>query len=354
MTPSQRPEGPGPTPRRQRLKERLLLLAGLVWVGGLLLALALFAFVGEGAWPVVLLLYLPRPLLLLPGLALLPFALRRERPALRWSLAGGGLLWLFPVAGFVLPWPVRTPIGPTLRVLSYNTTQGVDGAGGLRALVLETHPDLVLLQWTSHLAHEAMSGPEFSGWTVRREGKYTIGSRFPVRSFVAVGDPNGYGPPLAHALVETPLGLLDVLDIRPQSARMEVGALRHRSLRQMLRELRDNVRSGRAAEHIRFREGQQRTIAEEAKRAGHLLLIAGDSNLPQGSLLLRQLFGGYTDGFDQAGWGFGWTYPARVPWLRLDRALLGPGLRATSFEVLSRHNSGHRAVLFEIARAPPD
>ena len=81
------------------------------------------------------------------------------------------------------------------------------------------------------------------------------------------------------------------------------------------------------------------------------MLIVGDSNLPDGSRLLRTALGAYRDAFAAASWGFGWTHPAKLPWLRLDRALLGPGLRATSFEVLPRRTSGHRAVLFEITRA---
>jgi endonuclease/exonuclease/phosphatase (EEP) superfamily protein YafD len=312
--------------------------------------LTLFVFVGEESWLVVLGLYLPRLLLLLPALPLAWAARRGDRRVLRGLVLAGALLWLFPVAGFVLPWPAPAVQGPTLRVLSYNTTQGVDGTESLRALFLETKADVVVLQWTSHYAHDAFSGPGFEGWTVKRAGQFGIASRYPVRSFEPVGDPGGYGPPMAHAVLDTPLGPLDLLDIRPQSARTEIGAFRHMGVRDQLRALLHELRSGRASEHAKYREGQIKVIAEEAARAQGLLLIAGDSNLPDGSLLLRRYFGRYRDAFAEASWGFGWTHPAKLPWMRLDRGLLGPGLRAVRFEVLGRRNSGHRAVLFEVGR----
>jgi vancomycin resistance protein VanJ len=252
--------------------------------------------------------------------------------------------------GFVLPRPAERPAGPTLRVLSYNTTHGVDGVEGLRELLREARPDLVLFQWTSHLAEEALAGPGFEGWTVRRTAQFTVASRFPVLSLEPLGVPSGSGPPCAHALVETPLGTLDVYAIRPQSAREEIGAGRHRGLRQRLVELLEGADSGRLSGLASFREAQTRSIAEAVAQARNLVLIAGDSNVPDGSGFLRRYLGGFSDAFAEAGWGFGFTHPARLPWLRLDRVLLGPGLQALDFDVLGRRLSAHRAVVAQIAR----
>jgi len=174
---------------------RLLWFAALLWVGALGCLVTSFAFVGERAWPVVLLLFLPRHPWVLPGLLLLPFALRPGRRALLWPLALGAAIWLFPIMGFVAPGSVARTPGPVLRVLSYNTTHAAEGVESLRALLLETRPDLVLFQWSSHLAHEAMSGPQFEGWAVRRVGQFTVASRFPIVSLEAVGIPSGSGPP---------------------------------------------------------------------------------------------------------------------------------------------------------------
>jgi endonuclease/exonuclease/phosphatase (EEP) superfamily protein YafD len=340
---------PGATDRRRL---RILWAAALLWVGGLLLLLALFRFVGESAWPVVLLLYLPRHPWLLPGLILVPFAVRRGRRALLWPLGLGALLWLFPLMNFALPQPLHRPEGPTLRVLSYNTTHAADGVEGLRGVLAEARPDVVLFQWTSHLVDEALAGPGFEGWTVRRTGQFTVASRFPIRDLEAVGGTPRGEPPCAHAVLESPLGPLDVYTIRPRSARDELGASHHRSLPERLRDLVHRIRTGQMPDMAAYREAQLRSIAEAVARARYPVVIAGDSNVPDGSLLLRTYLGGYRDAFSGVGWGFGYTHPARLPWMRLDRVLLGPGLAPVAFEVLGRRLSAHRAVVAEIARAP--
>ena len=71
---------------------RLLWIVALAWLALLGLLLASFAFVGENARPVLLLLYLPRHPWLAPGLLLLPFALRRGRRTLLVPLAAGALV----------------------------------------------------------------------------------------------------------------------------------------------------------------------------------------------------------------------------------------------------------------------
>ena len=337
-------------PPSEARRLRLLWIAALAWLALLGLLLASFAFVGETSRPVILLLYLPRHPWLGPGLLLLPFALRRGRRALLVPLAAGALVWLFPIMGFVLPRPVASGPQARLRVLSYNTTHTVDGVESLRALARDARADLVLFQWTSHEADEALSGPGFEGWTVRRADQFTVASRFMILSLDTTGVPSANGPPCAHAVLDTPLGPLDVFNIRPQSARYEIGAGRHRGLRQRARELIAEVWNGQTHERTVLREAQVRSIAEEIAKAPHPVLVVGDTNLPGGSLYLRRYLGHLGDAFVEAGWGFGYTFPAKLPWMRLDRVLLGPGLHAVSFQVLGRRVSAHRPVVADIVR----
>lgn len=322
--------------------------AALLWLAALAALMALFAKVGEHAWPVVILLYLPRLLWLVPAPVLLAVAVKRRRPAALVATLLGCALWLFGLSGFVLPAPLPAPSGPTLRVLSFNTTHGKDGPAGLRAVVEQAKPDLVLLQWASHTADEGLRGLE--GWTVHRVAQFTIATRFPVVSVETGGLSSGSGPPCAHAVIDTPLGLLDVYDIRPQSAREEIGAEHNAGLRGRLATLIRDVRAGRLAQLAAFREAQVRSIAAMVAQAKHPVLLAGDTNLPSGSVLLRDSFTDLGDAFEQASWGFGYTHPARLPWLRLDRVLLGSGLRAFGFEVLPRHAASHRPVVAVIGR----
>jgi vancomycin resistance protein VanJ len=243
--------------------------------------------------------------------------------------------------------------GPTLRIVSYNTTHTVDGLESLRALVLDSRADLVLFQWTSALADDVLRGPGLEGWTVLRAGQFTVASRFPVRSLEPAGVVwEGYGPPAVHAVVEGPFGPLDVYSIRPRSARLEIGARRRLGMRQRVREFLENLQSGRVATSNSLRDAQTRSLAAEVARARHPVIVAGDTNLPGGSRLLRETLGGLGDAFEQAGWGFGYTYPARLPWMRLDRVLLGPELSATAFEIKDRRVSAHLAVVAEVHRRP--
>ena len=313
--------------------------------------LALFVLVGEGSPFVLLLLYLPRVLWILPGLLLLPFSLRPGRRALLAPLAVGALVWLFPIMGFVPPRPWHRGTEPTIRVLSYNTSHAADGVESLRELVMQTHPDLVLFQWTSHLVEEALSGPPFAGWTVQRAGQFTVATRFPVLSLETCDVVEPWGPPCAHAVLQTPIGTLDVYTVRPQSARFEIGAARHMGIRNRVRGLIRDLASGHLAEITAHRETQYVAIAKLLAHAQHPVLITGDTNLPQNSQFLPRYFGGYRDAFVESSWGFGFTHPSRLPWLRLDRVLLGPGLGASSFKVLSRRSSAHLPVLAEIGRS---
>src|SRR5215813_11127993 len=146
-------------PHLERRRLRYLWAGALIWLAALGLLVALFRFVGETSWPVELILYLPRHPWVLPGLLVLPSALRPGRRALLFPLALGALGWLFPIMGFVPPRPRQDSSGPAIRVLSYNTTHTRDGVEGLRELVAQTRADLVVFQWSSHLANEALSGP---------------------------------------------------------------------------------------------------------------------------------------------------------------------------------------------------
>lgn len=308
--------------------------------------------VGERSWLVVLLLFAPRPLWLLPGLPVLAWGARRRSFPLLAAFAAGLAVWALPLSGFVLPGLPARAQGPTLRVLSYNTGHGVDGPEALRELVRRTRADLVHLQWTSHVMNEALSGPGFEGWVSRRAGQFTIASRFPLSELEGLGTNDGYGFPAARGVVETPWGPVELINLRPKSARTELGAKRHLGLRGRVRTFLEDLGAGRVSGESARREADLDAIAGAITRARHPLLVAGDTNLPVGSPLSERTFGSLRDAFVEASWGFGWTHPAKLPWLRLDRVLLGGGLRAVSFEVLPHMTAGHRAVLAEIARAP--
>ena len=71
-------------------------------------------------------------------------------------------------------------------------------------------------------------------------------------------------------------------------------------------------------------------LGAAAKRAAAESLprvLAGDTNVTDGSQIFARYFGDYQDGFRSAGVGFGYTFPSFEPWMRLDRILVSRELR---------------------------
>jgi endonuclease/exonuclease/phosphatase family metal-dependent hydrolase len=102
-----------------------------------------------------------------------------------------------------------------------------------------------------------------------------------------------------------------------------------------------------------LRLAQLKAVADDARRSPYPVIIAGDTNLPQLSWVLRHVLSDFRDGFDEVGSGFGYTYPIsrRGPWMRIDRILAGPGLRFYAFEVVEPPVSDHLAVVADLELA---
>jgi endonuclease/exonuclease/phosphatase (EEP) superfamily protein YafD len=81
-------------------------------------------------------------------------------------------------------------------------------------------------------------------------------------------------------------------------------------------------------------------------------VLAGDTNLPSLSETLGRYLSSYADGFKEAGWGLGYTFPAnrRRAWMRLDRVLASAPLRFVRFETGTSSISDHRCVVAELQR----
>src|SRR5690606_33039967 len=101
------------------------------------------------------------------------------------------------------------------------------------------------------------------------------------------------------------------------------------------------------------RDVQQRrivlqAIARDAQVVGNPVIIAGDSNTPDGGRVLRDHFSPWTDAFDRVGTGFGYTFPAQAPWLRLDRVWVTQQLQVRGVRQDNSVRSDHRALVVEL------
>ena len=321
-------------------------LAAYGWLATLVLVLALFAWPGERAWPVAALLYLPRAFFALPLLAIAPALWITGQRWQLWTQAACAVLVVFPLMGLRLVVPVDRPGGAVLRVLAWNVKLGRAGEpSSIAREIRSAAPDVVVFVAPSSAALAALSGvlPDFR---VARLDAFAVASRHPVRPVRAAAElATRSGAPFAQFRVESPLGPIEVFAVHPLSPR---GAFRS------LRGLRTGLLGGQARRAFIDDEERRsralRSLADEAARSPNPVLLAGDFNSPSRSRVFAEAMRGFRDAFEEAGSGFGYTFPARpfLAFLRLDRILAGPGLRFVAFKVGGNGGSDHRPIYADI------
>jgi len=283
--------------------------------------------------------------------------LARERRLL-WTQLAALLLTVFPLMGFVLPGSTsRDPGSRSLRLLSFNTNSGYSGASAIVAQVSSFHPDIVLIQEGQFGGGEIADQLRARYPHVHALTQFTIASRFPI---LEVTDPERlpyYGrqrsPRFMRYLIQTPLGVIAFYSVHPISPR---GALHVHRFRDVLHQLRTGAFLEGDPEadlggNAGLRALQIATASDLAAHERVSVVIAGDTNLPGLSNILRTHLGRYDDAFRESAWGFGYTFPSKRAFLRLDRIMSGPELRFVSFEIGCQGVSDHLCVVADIQRA---
>jgi vancomycin resistance protein VanJ len=341
------------------------LLRGLVRVTAILylLCVLLFtgalAFVGETWWVTAALAFLPRLPLLLPApilaLALWWAGFRR----LLWTQALAAAVVLVPLMGLVLPWPVsRTAQAPMLRVLSFNVNSAYGGDQAIADQIATESPDVVLLQETPPGGGKLSEALRARYPHVESSTQFIVASRFPISERTDPERLPFFGrqrsPRFMRYVIATSLGPITFFNVHPISPR---GVLHVHTFRAALHQLRTGeIFSGDpeadVASNVGLRALQLESVAQLAAREQGPVIIAGDTNSPALSRVLRSQFGAYSDGFRAASSGFGYTFPSGHPFMRIDRIFAGPELRFVSFDVACRGPSDHACVVAELQRKP--
>jgi endonuclease/exonuclease/phosphatase (EEP) superfamily protein YafD len=267
--------------------------------------------------------------------------------------------------GFVMPWlhPANAQ-APTMRVLSFNVNSAHSGEAQVVAEIERYDPDLVLLQETGHHAtREALASLLAARYpTVQVAGQLILATRYPqVVGTTAVdgtpATPSDAPPPstgFQRVELDTPLGHLAIYNVHTVSPRHPLFRLGG------AHGLRREITSGRLFlgggapelhENADQRAAQVQAFAEAAARETDPVLIAGDTNLPGQSPILRRYLSAYDDAFTQSSWGFGYTFPTNKwrPWMRIDRVMARGGLRFVGFRVgEDRSASDHLCVVADV------
>jgi len=317
----------------------------------------LLRWVGEQWWVTGVGLYLPRVVLAAPlqviVIALLATGLRR----FLWTQVAALLLLVFPLMGFVLPWPaLRSPGEPVLRVLSYNINSGNGGVDAIVEEIDRLSPDIVFLQEVGDLEPlDTLLRARFP--TVDEANQFVLASKYPVLS---ISDPEKLdyegrhrSPRFVRQVLETPLGRIVFYNVHPLSPREIFYSLRGHGLRREL--LSGRLLSPASSAVFQGNSGlrtlQVQSFSAAADGETDPVVIAGDTNLPGLSFVLHRYLSRYQDGFTKAGWGLGYTFPTdRYPWMRIDRILASDELRFVRFEVGRSLASDHHCVVADLQR----
>lgn len=334
-------EGNRTTFRKASSFRSFILYASLLHASLVLIVLALFMLVGESWWPVSLLLFCPRWLFLTPLLVL----------GLATARAKCHSLWLLHAAvAMVVIGPImrpNVPLGATrrtanegipIRVLTLNQHNGRFRAEALIDLIESEGVNLVCFQEIQFLP--ALEAYFSRGWF--RDRSRCVASRFPI---VEELDPS-------VPLFDDP-GCVRVR-IRPAPGTDFIFASVHGpTIRQAFHSLLERDTRGFASAVESRRSFVRELLATLDNVRGLPTIIAGDFNVPAGSSLLAPLRLDFRDGFEQAGWGFGYTWPSWLPGIRIDQIHASHGWTFSRCWVGPDLGSDHRPLIAELAFSEP-
>ncbi len=296
--------------------------------------------IGERWWLTTWALYLPPLLFLTPCLIATLLALLRRR----WRAFGGQMVVTALGVALLCQGAYRWPPAPgrgELRVMTWNVMELKGNPDGVVATIRREMPDVLLLQ-------EVRQQP-------RTDPVAWLASRLPgwqsVRGAdVAILSPHPLGPATAYSL-----------GVRSSSRRalrapIRIGA---RSVECLVAHFstadRQSAREA-AWQHPRAQmEVSAAVRAEQTTRLTSLLsgiprplIVGGDFNSPPDSILDRAMTARLSSTFNAGGLGFGWSYPARLPLLRIDHVYVSADLRVRNCRVLPTLASDHRPMVIDL------
>jgi len=331
---------------------RLIMGMALAYVAALVVVIAFFRLVGERWWVSAVGLFLPRIGFGLPLVVLVPallfFKLRREL----WTQVVALLLVVVPLMGFTFPAP-HFGSAASMRVLSFNVNSEYSGSEEVAREILARHADVVFLQESTEWSHIGdilkRTYP-----TVAESTQFVLATRY---RLVETTDPpripyyqRERSPRFMRYVLVTPFGTVTFYSVHPLSPREAFNALRGQGLTH-------EVRSGRLFEgaHARdigvnagLRMLQLEHIGAMVRKENRPTIVVGDTNQPGLSAVFAEELGQLGDAFEQGGSGFGYTYPSRHPWMRIDKILLSSEFRARNFEDGCSSVSDHHCVFADV------
>ncbi|HEX3598006.1 MAG TPA: endonuclease/exonuclease/phosphatase family protein [Polyangiaceae bacterium] len=325
------------------------------YFAALVVVLVLLRFVGESFWMTAFALYLPRVGFAFPlpfvVIALWLFGPRR----LLWSQLAAALIVLFPLMGFVMNLPVGNK-QPSLRLMSFNVNSAYSGVDTVVNAIVQHAPDIVVIQEVSANGDLLQSSLATHFPTVQSSTQFIIATKFPITATVEPDklphDGRLRSPRFILYSVKTPLGDIALYNVHPISPRFGLYSLRGSGLRKEILSGRffRGERAGGLLADTALRAEQAMAFGAMAAKERGSVIIAGDTNLPSLSPVLARALEPFVDGFPSVGEGLGYTFPAKHPWMRIDRILTSHDLRLSSFTVDCDGASDHLCIVADVQK----
>lgn len=328
---------------------RWLLAASWSYTAAVLASLVLIRRPGDSWWPVTLLLFMPRWLFLAPAVALAAASAVRHRPR-QWLLQGitaavvaGPLMGLsFPVHRL----SASPPAGDRVRIATFNMGLDPIRLDDLERWIERERLDVVCFQeGGTDIAALRPTLP--AGWRLSR--KAFLATRLPVVAEL----PDFPQQPVAELRLHS--SLMERWRLRAPSGREFVVASVHLpSVREGIKGfLARGETTGLTTHPAWWGREMGRILSALLEGRGVPLLVGGDFNMPPDDSTLAALLATFRSAFDEAGWGYGYTRPARFSWVRIDRILTTPDWFITECRVGPDLGSDHLPVTAEVVLPKP-
>ncbi len=296
-------------------------------------------------WIVAPLMFAPRwPWLAVPGaIGLLSLVMRRGKPLLI-SMLGLAIV-AGPLMDLRVPWKrwvYAPPVGQVVRIMTFNGASHASNVERLRQVVAQERIDVLCFQELA--ADPILLAYLAEGWHVSRTGN--VASRFPIRA--------EYGGMVQESL--------DAGRFVGQFTRVRVALPNGREILLASVHL-PTMRPGfeglleKQADAIDmiwpWWDRQMGRVLDHLKETPELPFLAGgDWNMPTEHPRFRAHADTVSLAFDEAGFGYGYTRPARRSWVRIDHVLASPEWTFTRCWVGPDLGSDHLPVIAEAVLAP--
>ena len=305
----------------------------------------------EQWWALAFLQYVPYYLFLVP--ALIAFVVSMKL-SMRWKLASSTTLLV--VLTIIMGLSLGTGDAGTegIRMMTYNVKDyiALDSPEGLAIIsdeVAQHNPDILVLQDAGRLNAKNGTNPFalkslYGDRQVYTFGQYAVASRYPLRDCkpgkISYRERQHT---FVHCIVHTGFTQIHLYTAHFLTPRDGLNAVRHERL-SGIDEWEQNVAD---------RMVQARALADAARTSIRPIIMAGDFNAPDHSLVVRTLqSAGIRDAFATAGTGYGYTYGHSlrpgISFLRIDHIFVSPNIGVQDCFVGGKLASPHRPVIADL------